>query len=216
MAILFAVGVSIPVRYLPAEEVDFSCMSHQVKGKTQFSAHRKEYDIILDNGCPGSVYWSMCIELMDPWTNEIQVALTPSGKLQMEKQSRVNLQMKKILDKSRARHAFQAFYLNVGYALNPDASGRCVASGCESDRRSLRTKFRANDAAWQKAKEVLAARLTTDCPQSGWDSSAQEVCEAKIRNSSQAPMDQFAQQEKELKNKIAAVDPERCQVHAGG
>lgn len=82
LTVLFAVSVSIPVRYLPAEEVDFSCMSHQVKGKPQIST--------------------------------------------------------------------------------------------------------------------------------------QDVCAAKIRNSSQAPMDQFAQKEKELKNKIAAVDRERCQVHAGG
>ena len=82
LAILFAVGVSISVRYLPAEEVDFSCMGHQVKGEIQFST--------------------------------------------------------------------------------------------------------------------------------------QDVCAAKIRNSSQGPMDQFAQQEKELKNKIEAVDRERCQVHAGG
>ncbi|MCH8056380.1 MAG: hypothetical protein IIB78_00760 [Proteobacteria bacterium] len=216
LAILFAVSVSIPVRYLPAEEVDFSCMSHQVKGKVQFSSLYKEYDIILDNGCPGSVYWSMCIELMDPWTHEIQVALTPSGKLQMQKQSRVNLQMKNILDKSHARHAFQAFYLNIGYALNPDVNARCVASECELNRRSLRTQFRANDVAWERAKKALAARLLEDCPQSGWDSSIQDVCKAKIHENSQAPMDQFAQKEQELKNKIAAVDRERCQVHAGG
>ena len=74
----------------------------------------------------------------------------------------------------------------------------------------------ANDAAWQKAKKALTARLSTECPKSGWDSGAQDVCKAKIRESSQASMDQFAQKEKELKNKIAAVDRERCQVHAGG
>ena len=216
LTILFAVGVSVPVTQLPAEDVDFSCMSYEVKGKIQVSTHRKEYDIILVNSCPGSVYWSMCIELMDPWTNEIQVALTPSGKLEMEKQSRVNLQMKNLLDESRTRYAFQSFYLNIVYALNPEASARCVASGCESNRRSLRTQFMANDAAWQKAKKALTARLSSECPQSGWDSDAQDVCKAKIRESSQAPMDQFAQEEEELKIKIAAVDRERCQVHAGG
>ena len=109
LTILCAVGVAIPVTHLPAEEVDFSCISYQVKGKIQVSTHRKEYDIVLENSCPGSVYWSMCIELMDPWTNEIQVALTPSGKLEMEKQSRVNLQMKNLLDESRTRYAFQSF-----------------------------------------------------------------------------------------------------------
>jgi len=216
LTILCAVGVAIPVTHLPAEEVDFSCISYQVKGKIQVSTHRKEYDIVLENSCPGSVYWSMCIELMDPWTNEIQVPLTPSGKLQMQKQSRVNLLMKNVLDQSSDRRAFQAFYLSIAYALNPEANVRCVASECESNRRSLRTKFRANDTAWQKAKKELTARLSAECPQSDWDSSKQEACEAKILESSQAPMDQFAQIEKELKNQIAAVDRERCQVHAGG
>ena len=73
-----------------------------------------------------------------------------------------------------------------------------------------------NDAAWQKAKKALPARLSIECTQSGWDSEAQDVYKAKIRESSQAPMDQFAQKEEELKIKIAAVDRERCKVHAGG
>ncbi len=216
LAILSAVSVSIPLTLLQAKEVDFSCMSYKVKEKIQVSEHHKEYDIILENRCPGSVYWSMCIERMDPWTHEIQEALTPSGIIQMEKKSRVNLHMKRRPDKSRSRQAFQEFYLHIGYALKPPVNTQCVATGCELKRRDLRAKFRLNDAAWKKAKKTLVARISAECPQTGWDSSTQDVCETKMRENSQAPMGQFAQKEKELKHKLSAVDPERCQIHAGG
>jgi len=66
LTILFAVSVLVPVTLLQAEETDFSCMSYRVKGKIQVSANYKEFDIILENRCHGSVYWSMCIERMDP------------------------------------------------------------------------------------------------------------------------------------------------------
>jgi len=216
LTILFTVSISLPVTLLQAEETDFSCMSYRVKGKIQVSANYKEFDIILENRCPGSVYWSMCIERMDPWTHEVGVALTPSGVLEMEKKSRVNLQMKKRQDHSGTRHAYQEFYFNVGYAVKSPANASCVASGCESKRRSLRAKFRTNDTAWQKKKMALAARMATECPQSGWDNSTQSICEAKIRESSQASMDQFAQTDRELKNEMSALDPEQCQVHTSG
>ena len=109
-SILFAVSVSIPVTLLQAEEVDFSCMSYIVKGKTQVSENYKEYDIAVHNRCPGAVYWSMCIERMDPWTNEVQVGLTPSGKIEKQKKTRVNLQMKQRWDESGTRDAYQAFH----------------------------------------------------------------------------------------------------------
>jgi hypothetical protein len=32
LTILLAVGISIPMTNLPAEEVDFSCMTYEVKG----------------------------------------------------------------------------------------------------------------------------------------------------------------------------------------
>ena len=213
---LFAISVAIPVTLLQAEEVDFSCMSYLVKGKIQVSEHLKEYDIVLENHCPGTVHWSMCIERMEPWTNEVQEALTPSGILEKDKKSRVNLQMKKRLDESRSRQAFREFYLQVGYAIKPPAIARCVAKGCEAKRRSLRTKFRANDAAWQRAKKTQTARISTECPQSGWDSDAQDACTANIRKSSLASMKEFAQKEKEIVSKISAVGLEECQIHGGG
>jgi hypothetical protein len=41
-----------------------------------------------------------------------------------------------------------------------------------------------------------------------------DVCEARIREGSLAQLDQFAQKDKELKNKLSAVDREQCQVYA--
>jgi len=213
LTILFAVSISSPVTLLQAEEIDFSCMSYKVKLKAQLHGNYKEFDIALENLCPGPVYWSMCIERLDPWTHEILVALTPSGVLKEDKKSKVNLQMKKRLDNTGTRHAYQEFYLNIGYAIAPPASARCIANGCESKKRSLRTNYRTNDTAWQKEKTALAARISNECPQSGWDSGSHDDCAAKFRESKQASMAQFAQKEQELKNKMSAIDPEQCQVH---
>lgn len=213
---LIAVIFSIPVTLLHAEEVDFSCMSYHVKGKIQVSERYKEFDIVLNNHCPGAVYWSMCIERMHPWTNEIQEELTPSGLLQKDKKSRVNLQMKKRPDKSQSRQAFQTFYLDVGYALKPPAQPRCGASDCESKLSGLREKFRTHDVAWQKAITTMATRISTECPQSGWDKNPQTECETKIRSSNQASMHQFAQKDQELKNKMSEVGADRCQIYGSG
>ena len=216
LGILFAVSISIPGTWLQAKEVDFSCMNYLVKGKIQVSKQHKEYDIILENHCPGAVYWSMCIERIDPWTNKVQEELTPSGIIQMHKKSKVNLQMKNRQDKSGTREAFQGFYLGIGYALKPPARARCFANGCELKKRDLRANFRANDAAWQKAKQSLEDRVATECPQSGWDNSTADDCEVNIRSKSQAQMDKYEQKDTDLKNRISAIDPEQCQVHAGG
>jgi len=156
-----------------------------------------------------------CVSSKVKGTNEVKAALTPSGMLKVGKKAKVNLQTKKRLDATRSRQDYQEFYLDIGYAIKPPAKARCVASGCESKRRSLRTKFRANDTAWQKATKTLEGRISTECPQSGWDNSEQEVCAAKIRNSTQGSMDRFIQEEKELKSRMATIDPEQCQVYGG-
>ena len=77
-----------------AAEVDFSCMSMEVKGKRPLTDRYKEYDVMLQNRCPGPVYWTMCIERIDPVSHRIIETLNPSGVLEQEKDSRVNLQMK--------------------------------------------------------------------------------------------------------------------------
>jgi hypothetical protein len=213
---LLSAGFFMPISTVQAEAVDFSCMEHEVRGKIQVSEHLKEYDIVVRNQCPGTVYWSMCIEKMNPWTNETQAALMPSGVIQMEQKSRVNLQLKKHFDASRSRQSFGEFYLNVGYALKPTSTARCIAGGCESKRRRLRTEFRANDTAWQKAKKVLTTRMSTECPQSGWDTEAQDECKAEIRKRNNASMERFEQRDEELRSSMSAIEPDLCRVYGGG
>jgi hypothetical protein len=78
-----------------AAEVDLSCASHTALGKIQVAERYKEYDVVLHNRCPGPLYWSMCIERIDPQSHEIVEVHTPSGFLEAEQKSRVNLQLKK-------------------------------------------------------------------------------------------------------------------------
>jgi hypothetical protein len=210
---LAAVGITIPLTDLQAEEVDFSCMSYLVREKVQVSKKYKEVDIVLQNRCPGAVYWSMCIEQISPLTDIIEEELTFSGFLEKEKKTRVNLQMKKLTDESRSPPVFEELYLNVGYAIQSAAKASCVARECEAKKSKLKTQFRKNDDSWQAAKKALSARIAKECPQSGWGKQAQETCEAEIRSSSQADMDSFAQKEKELKQQLMGVAPELCRVY---
>lgn len=210
---LTAVGISIPLADSKAEELDFSCMSYLVREKVQVSKRYKEADIILHNRCPGAVYWSMCIEQLDPLTDQIEEELTPSGFLEKEKKSRVNLQIKKLTNESGSGEVYEKFYLNVGYAVQTSAKAHCVASDCEAKKHKLKTQVRTNDKAWQAAKQALSARISKECPQSGWGKKAQETCEAEIRSNSQVEMSQFEQKENDLKQKLMGVDPENCKVY---
>ncbi len=210
---LAAIGISIPQTDLQAEEVDFSCMSYLVREKVQVTNRYKEVDIVLRNRCPGAVYWSMCIEELSALTDKIEEELTPSGFIEKEKKSRVNLQLKKLTDESRSGEVYEEFYLNVAYGIQSPTKALCVASACEAKKRKLKTQFRTNDKAWQSAINALSARISKECPQTGWGKKAQETCEAEIRSSSQADMEPFAQKEKELKDKLMGVDHERCQVY---
>jgi hypothetical protein len=216
LASLIVIGVSIPVMPPQAEEVDYSCMRRSVVGKIQVIEKLKEYDVILENRCPGPVYWSVCIERMDPWTNEILETHALSGQAQADKKSRINMQMEKSMDASQSRHAYQEFYVNFEYAIKPPANGQCVASECEPKKQGLRAEIRTNYKAWQKVINALAAQLSTECSESSWDSSAQDSCEAEIRKTRQPELDLFAQKEKELKGRLAVIDRERCQVYGGG
>ena len=216
LASLVVIGVSIPVMPSQAEESNFSCMRHGVVGKIQVIEKYKEYDVVLENRCRGPVYWSVCIERMDPWTNEILETHALSGQAQADKKSRINVQMEKSVDESHSRHAYQEFYVNFEYAIKPPANGQCVASECESKKRGLMAEVRVNDKAWQKANNALAARLSAECPESGWDSSTPDTCEAEIRKAMQPELDLFEQKEKELEGKLAVIDRQRCHVYGGG
>jgi hypothetical protein len=213
-AILIFVLFFIPVTAAQAEEVDFSCMNYKVWGKGHVSANFKDYDIVIYNRCPGAVYWSMCIERIDAGTNKIVETHEPTGYIDIDKKARVNLQLPKNPLKSQFRNRFQEFYVNVGYALEMPVSADCRGSQCETQKRDLRAQVKANEAAWERAEKSLAARIKSECPESGWDASHEE-CEAKLREVSQAEMEQFPLKDQELREELAAIDPERCKVWSG-
>jgi len=195
-------------------EVDFSCMQYSVKGKTQVTDRYKEYDVILQNRCPGAVYWSMCIERVDPWSHKVVEAHTPSGYIEKDKKSRVNLQMKKGPE-GRFHNRFQEFFVNIGYAINSTAKAACGASKCEAGRKQLRAEIQANEEVWKKAGEALAAQVAAECPESGWDGASKEGCEAQIRESSQEEIASFAQKDIELRQQMTDVVPINCRVYGG-
>ena len=213
-AILIFVLFFIYTTAAQAEEVDFSCMSYKVWGKGHVSANFKDYDIVVYNRCPGAVYWSMCMERVDPWTNKIVEPHEPTGYIDVDKKARVNLQLHKSTNKSQFRNRFQEFYVSLGYALEMPVSSECFARECETQKRDLRAQVRANETAWERAEKSLAARIKSECPESGWDKSHEE-CEATLREANQAEMDQFPLKDQELREQMAAIDPEHCQVWSG-
>ena len=210
---ILLIGTVTPLR---AEDLDFSCMKHRVLDKTQVSRNYKEFDVILQNQCPGAAYWSMCIERMNPWTIEILETLTPAGQIAKDKKIRVNLRMKNLVDEPNSRQTYEEFYLNIEYAINSDIRADCVASDCESKKRELRAEVRANEKALQKAHKDLAAQIASKCPDSGWGGTEQANCETAVRQDSQAGLDLLEQQRKEIDENLAAVEPEKCQVYGGG
>jgi len=213
-AILIFVLFSAYVTTVQGEEVDFSCMSHKVWGKGHVSADYRDYDIVIYNRCPGAVYWSMCIERIDPWSNKIVETHEPTGYIEMDKKARVNLQLNKSARKSQFRNRYQEFYVNIGYAVEMPANSDCFASRCEKDKRDVRAQVRANEAAWERAEKSLTARIESECSESGWEESHEE-CEATVREANQAEMDQFPLIDQELREKMAAIDPEQCQLWSG-
>ena len=205
-----------PPLALRAAEVDLSCASHSVLGKIQVAERYKEYDVVLHNSCPGPVYWAMCIERIDPQSHAIIEVHTPSGYLEAEQKSRVNLHMKKGPERMAFRKRFQEFYVSVGYAIDAAAVANCVASGCEAERRETRARFDANLKAWEQAEAALSARLTKECPQSGWGKTEQvETCEGGIREAAQEQLEKFAQTDTELRQELQNGGPERCRLHGG-
>jgi hypothetical protein len=201
---------------LLAAETDFSCMSHEVRGKIQVAERYKEYDVVVQNRCPGPVYWSMCIERMDPLTHKVLEVHTPSGWLEADKRARVNLQMKKGPERMTFRHRYQEFYVNIGYAIDAAASAACVAKTCEAEQSDLRNRLDANAAAWEKAESALAERLARECPQSGWGKTEEvETCEAGIREGVMEELQQYAAIDAELRGQLQDEALRHCRVHGG-
>jgi len=199
-----------------ASEVDFSCMSFSVRGKTPLTTQFKEYDVILTNRCPGPVYWTMCIERLDPVSHQNIETHNPSGLIKEEQKARVNLQMKRGPDSMGSQRRYQEFYLGIGYSIKPPAQARCVATRCESENRPLRQELDANLAAWQRARADLSQRLAAECPESAWGRTEEtEACESALRQATQASLDGFLQKDKQLRERLLSVHGDGCQVHGG-
>lgn len=204
-----------PMSAMHAAEIDFSCMSYKVWPKSHLSNQFREYDIVLKNNCPGAVNWSMCIERLDPDTYKVWETLTPAGYVEPEKKSRVNLQTQKDETPATFRQRFEEFYVSIGYAVDSAAKAECVARQCESQKSDLRAAIRGNEKAWEKAEKALAGRIADECPGSGWDKAAREECAKQLRESSGEQIQAFSLRDTQLREEMAAIDPDRCTVWSG-
>jgi hypothetical protein len=217
--ILAAVAATMILSLAPpavAEDVDLSCMSHQVRGKTQVSERYKEYDVVVTNACPGPVYWAMCIERLDPATHRILEAHMPTGYVEADQKIRVNLQMKKGPDSMDFRQRFQEFYVVAGYSIDSPARASCNAASCEAARRDLRRQIDANLQAWEAAEAAVESELAAECPASGWGKTEQlEQCTASIRDTAQPRLDELARNDASLREQLELAGPPGCQLHAG-
>jgi hypothetical protein len=198
-----------------ASEVDFSCMSYKVWPKSHISDQYTSYDIVIQNACPGSVYWEMCIERLDPKTHKVVETHNPTGFVDADKKARVNLNLNKRSGKSVFRNRFQEFYVDIGYAIDSAPAPKCHATGCEAKKASFRKEISANETAWKNAEKALAERIEVDCPDSGWDEASYAECARKTRESNPVAMEKFELRDQELREQMAAVDPENCMVHSG-
>lgn len=201
---------------LLAADVDFSCMDYTVRGKTPLTDRYKEYDVVLQNRCPGPVYWAMCIERVDPVTHEVIEVHTPTGYIEADNRARVNLQMKKGPERMAFRKRYQEFYVGIGYAIKSAARAACVAAQCAPEQRALRERIDANLKAWERAENALNAQLVSECPESGWDKSEEvEVCQANIREAAAEELEALAAIDAQLREELAAAGPEHCRIQGG-
>jgi len=200
----------------PADAVDFSCMSSEVRGKTPLTARYKEYDIVLRNRCPGPVNWKMCIERLDPVSHEIVDVHTPAGVIEADGTSRVNLQMKKGPDTMVFRKRYQSFYYDVAYSIRGNADPDCIARSCEAGRQALRRQIDENLAAWASAEAALENRLAEECQETGWDRTDEaETCRAEIREAAREDLEALAAADEALRADLQNRGPEQCRLQAG-
>jgi hypothetical protein len=214
ISVFFYLASPLPVTAAESGAVDFSCMRDSVRGKIQVSDRYKEYDVVLDNRCPGGAYWKMCIERIDPWSRKIVEVHNPAGYIETDRRSRVNMQMK-IGPDDRFRNRFQQFYVNVAYAIDAAADVSCVARQCEAQNKPLIDRMAENDRAIQRAEQELAARIEAECPDTGWDGAVRENCEAEIRKASQESFDLLEATDQQLREQLVNATPAYCQLHGG-
>ncbi len=214
-AILAIAFLVVPFTVVQAAEIDFSCMKYRVWGKNHVSDRYREFDVVLENRCPGPAKWAMCIERVDPWTNKVVETHNPTGVIQPEKKSRVNLQLKRGPDKEIFRNRFQSFYVSLGYSVSGPVTAQCYARQCEEKKRGLRAKVTENEKAWEKASNRINALIAAECPDSAWDETTREECEGEIREASKIEIELFIENDLLLREQLATVDPEHCKVWSG-
>lgn len=213
LVFLAVFSATIPVSFIHAEEADFSCMEEQVLAKTQVSKNYREYDIVLRNRCSEPVYWSMCIERMNPWTNEIMETLTPSAWVDRDKKFRINLQMKKQMED--ARESYQEFYVNLVFDLHSPPKVDCVAYPCETKKRGLRSELRSNSKALEKVRSAMKEQISAECVRTGWSRAEKESCQARVSAEYRPELSELGLKENAIQAKLSAIDPEICQIHPG-
>ncbi|MEE4216887.1 MAG: hypothetical protein V2I48_04710 [Xanthomonadales bacterium] len=196
-------------------EVDFSCMREMVRPIIQVTDRHQEYDVVIRNQCPGPVFWSMCIERMDPWTHKVLENHLPAGYIEAEKKSRVNLQMKSTPNAAGDVNRSQEFYVNLAYSIEGPTDAPCVASQCEAKKTALRKQLRSNEVNWQKARAALQARAETACPDNGWNSADLKKCRQDVIGAASEDMSVYALADEDLRQKLAEIDPQKCTVYGG-
>ena len=204
-----------PADHARGEDVDFSCMSYRVWEKSLVSDRFNENDIVLKNDCPGAVYWALCIERIDPWTGEIMETHNPVGYVEPERKARVNLQLKRGKHMTGFRNRYLEFYIGTGYGIGSSATPECPAANCEAQKRELRAQVRNNIVQWDRAEKALAANLAQECPTSSWDNATREECETRVREDSLAALSVYSEKDQELRDAMAAIDPDNCQMWGG-
>ena len=196
-----------------AEDIDYSCIEETVKPKTRVTQNYQEFDLVLNNDCPGPVYWTMCIERMSPFNHRVLETLTPSGQLAKDKKTRVNLQMHQMEDKANKLAGYEEFYFTVTYGLDQGARPNCAALSCENAKKSVRSEIRSNLRSLQSAQDAADRKAAADCPKTGWSSGQQENCMAKVQKEAKEGLQVYQDRATELNEKLATIEPERCTVH---
>lgn len=203
-----------PVR-AESTEIDFSCMREMIRPIIQVTDRYQEFDVVIRNQCPGAVYWAMCIERMDPWTHKVLENHTPTGYVEAEKKSRVNLQMKATPNANGDISRSQAFYVSLSYSIEQPTSAACVASKCEAKKTGLRSEVNTNRKALRTAWQALQKKADAACPDNGWDGTNLESCREDVVNAAAEELAIYSETEKSLEQQLAAIDPETCSVHGG-
>jgi hypothetical protein len=90
-----------------------------------------------------------------------------------------------------------------------------VASQCEAKKKDLRAEASRNSRAWSRAKVELQETMEAECPDDGWSRSDADTCRRNIADGMAEQMAAYAATDAELREQLAAIDPETCTVHGG-